>query len=188
MIDESYPWRKALMDSAERLEARKLQQRWRQETFHLVERDVMLGFFAIRRLIESFKVPDSVRASTHEATRFAATGVLADVWNRFEIWDLFDLENPETCKLTLREICNQFIHSWIHVTEFAEDRSFSGFMVSSDWARRKYLYSIDLYTVTGIFRTVSEETVISMEMRRLESGEMSFVHLRGPSDLSAEDQ
>lgn len=53
MIDDSVPWRQELLKVAAALERRSEIARWMTRTGFLVERDLMVGMFTIRRLIES---------------------------------------------------------------------------------------------------------------------------------------
>lgn len=55
MISDSVPWREHLWKAATALEKRAGSVRWTERTPFLVERDVLNGMFAIRRLIEAAK-------------------------------------------------------------------------------------------------------------------------------------
>ena len=59
MISDSVPWREHLWKAAAALEKRASSVRWTDRTSFLVERDLMNGMFAIRRLIESAKSHDA---------------------------------------------------------------------------------------------------------------------------------
>jgi hypothetical protein len=52
MIHESHYWKDDLLKSAASLDRRLTQQRWYDGTFADVEKKVMLGFYAIRKLTE----------------------------------------------------------------------------------------------------------------------------------------
>lgn len=53
MISDSVPWREQLWTSVNALEKRAASMRWTERTAYLVERDLLTGVFAVRRLIES---------------------------------------------------------------------------------------------------------------------------------------
>ena len=57
MISDSFPWREELLRVAGRLEKRKAQRRWTERTMFLVERDIMISAYAIRKLKEANKIP-----------------------------------------------------------------------------------------------------------------------------------
>ena len=60
MIDDSIPWKESLLNIADALDGRRSQQRWSRRTNFLLERDIMTGAFAVRRLVESNKISDEV--------------------------------------------------------------------------------------------------------------------------------
>jgi hypothetical protein len=60
VIGDSVPWKIELLRIAARLERRKTQKRWTQQTTFLVERDIMIAAFAIRKLTEAHKLSDDV--------------------------------------------------------------------------------------------------------------------------------
>jgi hypothetical protein len=186
LIYESWPWRDELLRVAARLEGRKAQVRWPEQSFYLVERDLMQGAFAVRRLIESFKVPDSVRDSHHRVQTFNRIGPVPDVWNRYELPELYDMEHPSVAEIPLLVLCNQVIHSWLFVLSFTEiDRRFDGVFIASDKQRRRSLYFVEIDVIVGMFRTVAEQPVVSMKLERNADGEMSYTRLLAPMDIDA---
>lgn len=172
------------MRTAARLDAKATQRRWTEQSFYLVERDLLVGAFAVRRLVESFKAPDSVAAMQLPALQFSRTGKLADVYNKFEIWELFDLERPTRTTLGLRDFCNQLIHSWVLQLSFRElDSMLDGVFVASERGRSTRLLLFETGTIATTFRTVAQEDVVSSRMTQSPDGQWSYVDLKGPSDL-----
>jgi len=51
VVDGSAPWKDELVKVAERLEAKTKQRRWAGRTDFLIERDFVLGAYALRRVI-----------------------------------------------------------------------------------------------------------------------------------------
>jgi hypothetical protein len=60
VIADSIPWRDELLKVAERLHKRKSQRRWLERTSFLVERDVMVSAYAVRKLNEGRKLSDNL--------------------------------------------------------------------------------------------------------------------------------
>ena len=58
MIAESYYWKRELLRVAARLRRRLTQRRWPEASFSVVEMDLMVGFYAIRKLAEAKKISD----------------------------------------------------------------------------------------------------------------------------------
>lgn len=180
MISDAGPWRDELLAAATRLEKRKDQRRWTERTSFLVERDIMMGAYTIRRLKESFKISDAV--SLHETTvdRYQLTGPMPDVYNRHEIWKSFDLEASIQIQLNIGALCNQIIHSWVWLISAPENGlGCDGIYVSSDRMRKKYLYFISLDSLIGLYRKIGAEDITSISMRRDGNGEMHIVQIIG---------
>ena len=52
VISDSIPWKDELLKIADRLERRKVQRRWVERTSFLVERDIMISAYALRKLLK----------------------------------------------------------------------------------------------------------------------------------------
>lgn len=55
MTGDSVPWRDELLKSAVRLRRWSTQKHWTERTYFLAKRDLMMGAYSIRRLIDSAK-------------------------------------------------------------------------------------------------------------------------------------
>src|SRR3990167_2805901 len=60
MIQESSYWKNDLLKLACRLERRLIQERWGEKNFYTVEKEIFIGFYSVRKLIESKRVPDHI--------------------------------------------------------------------------------------------------------------------------------
>jgi hypothetical protein len=62
VISDSEPWKAELLKTADRLDRRSIQERWTDRSGFLVERDIMLGAYAIRKLLDTpAKISDEAR-------------------------------------------------------------------------------------------------------------------------------
>lgn len=52
MIDDSIPWKDELVKVAGRLDVKMKQKRWTDRTGYLIERDLMVSAYAMRKLID----------------------------------------------------------------------------------------------------------------------------------------
>lgn len=180
MIHDSIPWRVDLLATAERLEKRKAQRRWTDRTGFLVERDVMVGAYSVRRLKESFKVSDKLASRTWPVRIHEPRGPVPDVHNNHKLWDLYDLEKGRGAELSLTNVCNQVIHSWVWGFAAGENGfGLDGVFVSSDRKRKKCLYFLSIDMLVDLFRSIGEEEIYHIEMRRGEAGEMRFTRIVG---------
>jgi hypothetical protein len=110
VIGDSVPWKIELLRIAVRLERRKTQKRWTEQTTFLVERDIMVAAFAIRRLIEAHKLSDDVTGREVVVVQHPLSGRVPDYMSYERIWQHYDLGAGTEYVLTLGEFCNQIIH------------------------------------------------------------------------------
>ncbi|OQK43193.1 hypothetical protein XM74_c11567 [Vibrio vulnificus] len=61
MINVSKFWKDDLLKLAEKLTLRLVQKRWGEKNIYTLEKDIFLGFYSVRKLIESRKISDSVK-------------------------------------------------------------------------------------------------------------------------------
>jgi hypothetical protein len=177
LISDSVPWKEELLRIARSIERRTTQRRWTERTSFLVERDLMNGGYALRRLNEARKVSDELAAERITVQRHVLVGAPIDTWNRHEFWEYFDMQNPEPVDLTLTEFSNQLIHSWVWSLSATEDapHRFNGVWVSSDWASKTCLYFISAETLIALFRAVGLDEVVEVRYQRGSDGAMRVV-------------
>ncbi|SFO49970.1 hypothetical protein SAMN05660359_03875 [Geodermatophilus obscurus] len=179
MIWESGPWRHELAQVADRLEKRRTQRRWTQQTSFLVERDVMVSAYAVRKLHEARKVSEKVATSPIPVQRHQLIGQTPDILRTDDL-GAYDFEDVTTTTLTLRELCNQFIHSYVFVLAAGDDGSaLDGVFVASDRERRRAVYWVGLADLIEAFRRVAYEDIVHVEFRMNERGERELYDMAG---------
>lgn len=191
MFNESWPWKRELAECAARLRNASEPDQWghldtdgpedaETEAIFEVERDVMVGAFALRRLLEMpYKVTQQIRKYTVEVTTYPlrsdrSTPDFIDALDAFE-W--YDLTKPEASRITTTQMCNLFIHS--HVLHFAWDLigvdheeannlaeadprlegpvTLGGFYVATDIGSRSHLTRVDLEVVANSFDAMAQD-------------------------------
>lgn len=187
MIADSQPWRKALLDSTRRLQAKTLQRRWTEQSFYLLERDLLLGAFSVRKLSESFKLSDEMRATRIPVSKHIRSGKAPDLLNKFEIWKSFDLEVSLPWQLGIEELCNQLIHSWTLLPNFDEEsRLFDGLYFVSDRRRVDCLYFVQASRLIELFELVVCDDIVDAVMTRNSIGQMEYTRFSSVP-IEAED-
>lgn len=179
MITDSIPWKEELGRVADRLEKRQVQVRWTDRTSYLVERDVMVAAFSVRKLHEARKISDELVSKPVTVWQCQARNQGPDIWTRVEPWAHYDLENREAKSLSLINFCNQIIHSWNWMLSATETRPhrFDGIFISSDFDRRKAVYFVSVDVLVNVFRAVDSDDVLSWEMRADENGERQITRV-----------
>lgn len=169
MINESSYWKADLLQLAQSLERRILQTRWGNKNLFVVEKEIFLGFYAIRKLVESKKVSDSVSKCKHELMEFAYSGDPNALVTHMRDAE-YDLTSGKAVQLTTVDLCNQFIHSH-HFAPFLPDgKHLVGFFFCSDRKRTSGIYLITLFDVVSIYRSVGSNYPTSMHIERLPNG------------------
>jgi hypothetical protein len=143
VIDDSTQWTDELVKIADRLEAKTKQKRWTDRTGYLIERDFIVGAYAMRRLTESHKVSDTLRQHQFPVVRYDLTGNPPDPRSPDDIADSYDFENGRRRALSIVDLCHEIVHS--HVFAFCCGETtdlFDGVYVSSDRHKNEYVYLV----------------------------------------------
>jgi hypothetical protein len=160
MISDSVPWREHLWKAAAALEKRASSVRWTDRTSVLVERDLMNGMFAIRRLIESAKTSSNLPKERVSCGMHPLTGRVPKIYDRWSFWEHYDMESKQQTQLTVAELVTIFIHSFVLDFYPTSEDGQAMIWIVSDRDRHKRLYSVTLERVIDLFRRVGSENVI----------------------------
>ena len=175
MISDSVPWRDELGKVARQLRGRENQKRWTERTAYLIERDLMMGMFAIRRLIESGKCSSRLPKRRIPAQLATLTGREPDLIDRWTPWEHYDLDNARSIELNVWSLAQQFIHSFILMLDVAENGvTLTGVFVGSDFTKRSHLYRVDLQTIIDLFEYVAREGVMHSSIYRRDGTNTRF--------------
>jgi hypothetical protein len=177
VISDSSPWKAELVSFAAAINRRARQKRWTERTGFLVERDIMLGAYAIRKLLDApGKVSDEARSAQVGIVRHSLTGPPPDYWSVYELWEHYDLENGVPQAISLREFCNQIIHSfgWFMNGDLA-GKILEGVFVCSDRESLRSVVYIPIGEVVAAFERIGLDDVVYVEMRRGPDGRRRVV-------------
>ena len=155
MIYESSYWKNDLLKSSKNLNKRVNQKKWYKRSFVSTEKEIFTSFYAIRKLIESSKLTNTLADKSFSAMSYKSLGKVVTQMNCHNIDELYDFDNERKVDLTLRNICNLIIHSYVFLFNF-ENEKFNGIYVNSDFSKNKNLYWISLKTISDIFEEVGE--------------------------------
>jgi len=136
----------------------------------------MVSAYAIRKLLEAEKLPDSIASSKIRVMSYPLIERVPDsaTWDRID--KHYDFTSEEVQTLDLDKLCNQFIHSFIWMRESDMERKrLVGIFVASDWARKTCLYRVDIESLIRLYRDVGLEEVASLHRRRDEFGQWEYV-------------
>lgn len=157
MIWDSCFWKDDLIKVAESLRKRKWQRRWSEVSCARVEQSVMIAFYSARKLIEAKKICDTLAERPVLLTKFQSKGknVTRHNWHRLE--ELYQFDRPTKDRMNLRDLSNQFIHSYVFSLMHSEDGGLDSILFCSDRQRNRFLYKIEVDTLVEVFKAIGED-------------------------------
>lgn len=154
MIPDGYYWKKPLLEMARRLKKSNAFAEPSDAQLARIERDVFIGFYSVRKLIESeAKVTDAIKRMKVNVEWYPNR--LPVTWrNNHRIDDLYDLSSPGKEIRDIEFVCGRIIHSFVFVPVWDEHgHGLATFMFTSDIDRNKKLYSLSVDEVIQIFES-----------------------------------
>lgn len=107
---ESLYWKEFLADTAKDIKSVAAPKRLTVRRFEIVERNIVISFFLLRRLIELKKVTNKVRNYRLQIYMWPSTGKQPTLLNHHSIEKLYDSSKEQVLTKRIIDICNQFIH------------------------------------------------------------------------------
>lgn len=162
MLTNALQWKQELLKSAARLEKKATQKKWTDQTAFIVERDVMVGAYAIRKLLETpGRMSDQARQlQVPVVSHSLSSPIHVTWWTALHWWELYDMETYNEQRIPLRHFCNSLIHSFVfafHPTPGND--GLAGMFVNSEYESKKALLFIATETFVELFRTVGNDDV-----------------------------
>jgi hypothetical protein len=117
----------------------------------------MLGFYSIRKLVEAKKLSNAVADQEIQVVAFPSLGkpITHMNWHKFD--ELYDQDSGQSLNKSLTFLCNQFVHSYIFLPVFDDDRRLSHVIVASDFERNRFSYEVDLNRVIDLFEQIGAD-------------------------------
>ncbi len=167
MISVSRYWKTPLLRAATWLQRLRVEEETSEKSLMRVEREIFIGFYAIRKLISTFKLSISTKQISVTLESFPAIqGEIVDYFNRHNFEELFDLDSVTQEQHDLEFLCNQVIHSYVFIIGLTEDGIIEGFYLTSDKMRHKKLYFVPLAQVISVFRAVGQDYPKKINLQR----------------------
>jgi hypothetical protein len=143
VTDDAIAWQHELLKVADRLEAKTKQARWTARTGYLIERDFVIGGYAMRKLIESHTVSEQLRQCQIPVRRIDLTGRPPDMRYPDDISDSYDFEHGRRTTLSVADLCHEVLQSFVFAFFCGQTADlFDGIYVSSDRCRSKHVYLV----------------------------------------------
>ena len=157
MISESWYWKKPLLGMANRLRKLSSARRLTQRQLVQIERDVFIGFYSVRKLIETrTKLTDATK-SLKIRVDWHPNRKPVDWLNSHRIDELYDLDDSQSETRDLMFISGRIIHSFIFAPWIDEHGGLAGLFFTSDTDKDRRLYSMSVDSVIDIFELVGND-------------------------------
>jgi hypothetical protein len=156
MIESRY-WKEELRRIASLLRRVPTPARWSERAHCALERDIMIGFFMLRRLIELQKVSKLTRDNDLCVFSYKAIGKKVTRLNGHEVSELYDMANEIPTSKKASYVANQFIHAFTSFVVRDETRNWSDVFVVSDYDRNDCIWRIPVNEIRRIFRVAAED-------------------------------
>ena len=163
MAIESLYWKEELARIARTIRPVPKPRRWSERAVCTVERDVMIGFFVVRRMIELQKV--SSRVASMQVDVFSApVAKKVTLLNRFAIEENYDWNAEQALKRPVLYVANQFIHAYVSFVSRGPDRNWSDFWVVSDYDRTNVIWRVEFKTIIALFESTAGDWSAELRM------------------------
>ncbi len=163
MAIESLYWKEELARIVKTIRPLSKPKRWSERAVCTVERDVMIGFFIVRRLVELHKV--SSRVAKMQLDVFSAP-VINNVTkaNRFSVEENYNWKLEKAERKSVAYVCNQCIHAYLSFVDRGPDRNWSDLLVASDYDRNNVIWRVPFRTIRALFEAASNDWPMSVRM------------------------
>lgn len=163
MIESCY-WKEELERVSRSLRPVSKPPRWTERGHCIIERDIMIGFFIIRRMIELHKVSSAIRGMVLRVFKLTARGKRITRMNRHEIEELYDFEREHQETKKPLYISNQFIHCYTSFVVRDASRNWSDVFVVSDFDRTVCIWRVPVSEIRRLFSTAAKDYPHSVSM------------------------
>ena len=157
MSTASHPWKQHLLKQAETMEKLRGVKRLAAPSAIKLEESVVLGFYAIRRLIGGSLLPESLVRRPIPMTAFPARRASGAIrLGDEEVKELYDFAAGRAVSHDLIFLCHQVLHNCTFTPQFDAGHAVMGILVTSDHQRKVAVYGIALDTAVSLFRRIGE--------------------------------
>jgi hypothetical protein len=163
MVSHPEYWRRDLKKMSDSLKKRYNQKRWDARSINKVEKEIFLGFFMVRKLIENDYVDDRIKSRNIILKEYAK---ISDTYinDPSKFPRSYDLMNGNDTQLTYKKLANQFIHSYYFSLFVPFNKSLVGFYFASDDDRSDRIFYLRLLEVIQVYNSVHEDSLLNFEL------------------------
>jgi hypothetical protein len=149
-----------------------------EASFARLEQDIVISFYAIRKLLESQKLTVSVSRIQVPVRSHKPIGRVPDLmsWHRPD--EHYDIEMYKCRSVDLIFLCNQLIHSYILCFDFDKEGVLCGVFVTSDRNRKRELLWLDIEDLIKSIMAVGDDFSTTWYHKRGDDGQLRVLNFR----------
>ena len=155
MIFDAKYWKADLRRIAKVLDRRRTRGTWRRTSYGPFERDVMFGFYAIRKLSESHRLNEHFGGRQVPVITYPWNGRRVGYFAWPNIQDHFDLTRPTLKRESVKDLCDWIIHSSVFSPWFTSANRLAGIFFCSDRRKHVEVIRLDIQRAIDLFRAAS---------------------------------
>lgn len=155
MIESKY-WKIDLLSHSHKLKEKNSVKRWSAKAQVKFEKEIIVSFFIIRKLIESHKISKATRDTKLQLLAFPRTSKEINNFNYWDIDEFFDLSRSVKVTKSIKFIANQLIHSLV-IYAIRKNNKWDHILTCSDFEKSKRIYLILIKDVIKIFDLVGND-------------------------------
>ena len=131
----------------------------------IIERDVILCFFVIRRLVELSRVSRLTIDFQFDVFSCPFNGRNMSPIDRHGIEKSYHLENEIAVSKKMFYIANQFIHSSLFLIVTDQTRNWDSFYVVSDYDKKQCIWRVPVQQIAKAFKVASEDYLMGFSYK-----------------------
>lgn len=182
MIWDSSPWKYDIGKIAFNLDRRSAQKRWSSSSLARVERDVMVGFYMVRKLVEAKKLSDALVAHSLTLRLHRRIGRVPDLLNWHHLDRAFELDQHTVATRSLKFVCDQVVHSYIFMVSTVDQGGLDGFFLASDRQRADGLFYLSADEAVRALLSVANDDIWQAEYVRQADGQLKIAAFGPPPE------
>ncbi len=176
MITESCIYKKQLLKISGNVTRKLEQARWLEKSYVNFEKDVLVSFYIIRKLIEAkTKLTKQVTSMNIALTKYPLReeNGKPSILNNHKIEKFYNLDSSTRTQLSLAKLCNLFVHSFIFQPVFDEHKKLSSIFITSDHQNNSLLL-LKINKYINILNRIGNNYPKSIIIKRNEDGNLNI--------------
>ena len=181
-VDDSHYWREELVRIGKSLKPKPDPPRWSVRAQNVLERDIAIGFFVVRKLYEHNKLSSlahytdvqvlayplaagkagargapTAPSTTNERPWDALEAGTVSYWNKHRFLSYYDLLRERRELWHFVDLADRFIHGYASILTRDSTRNWSAPYLVTDWDRNANIWFVSISDIAKVFKSVAQD-------------------------------